>query len=111
MTNYEHADAPDNIELYLTKSIGIIDKSFGKGYAKANPALVAAFVTACERDHHTDATAILVSNAITRIGFGECAMQGRGIIEGATEMMADKKFQGMELIAEAIRELAESKRE
>jgi hypothetical protein len=41
------------ISTYLHEATRCIDDVFGAGYAIRNPALVAAFVTACAADFHT----------------------------------------------------------
>lgn len=45
--------APDTIALYLRRAVEVIDAEFGKGFAKAHPDLVAAFLAACARDLET----------------------------------------------------------
>lgn len=45
--------APKTVHLYLIEAIENIDDCFGKGYAKANPQLVAAFISACAVDFQT----------------------------------------------------------
>lgn len=42
--------APMTIHTYLWAAEESIDKVFGKGYAKANPILVASFIEASQRD-------------------------------------------------------------
>ncbi len=42
--------APDTAALYLRKAAEAIDQQFGEGYAKANPALVAAFMSVAGQD-------------------------------------------------------------
>ncbi|WP_041053881.1 hypothetical protein [Vibrio owensii] len=43
----------ENATTYLTKAKAEIDDLFGKGYAKANPQLVAAYLTAASNEFLT----------------------------------------------------------
>lgn len=38
---------------YMSSAVEAIDSQFGQGFAKANPALVAAFMAAAGQDFHT----------------------------------------------------------
>ncbi|MDX1943760.1 MAG: hypothetical protein SFU86_00005 [Pirellulaceae bacterium] len=40
---------------YLSEAMLAIDKRFGDGYAKENPALVGSFIQACASDYHSTA--------------------------------------------------------
>lgn len=45
--------APLTVNQYLEEAIRHIDRKFGKGYARANPALVGAFIQAAAADRRT----------------------------------------------------------
>jgi hypothetical protein len=47
---------------YVTAIIGTIDEHFGKGYAKQNPALVAALVQATTADFRTTSLVVASQN-------------------------------------------------
>lgn len=51
-------------ETYFEKAVRIIDAQFGEGYAKANPAVLAAFMGACSADF----SATMLSNSLTNLG-------------------------------------------
>lgn len=55
--------APMTAELYLRNAVASIDQVFGVGYAKANPAVVAAFLQTCAMDFAT----VMGSNAVDRL--------------------------------------------
>lgn len=55
------------VDEYLAKAVASIDSRFGKGFAKANPALVAAFVTACTTDYAVNWGTQALSEAVTRL--------------------------------------------
>lgn len=55
--------APMTVDLYLRKAVESIDEVFGAGYAKANPAVVAAFMQACSWDFATT----MGSNSVDRL--------------------------------------------
>ena len=55
--------APATADLYLRQVVTSIDDVFGDGYAKANPALVAAMVQACT----VDFGAVMLSNSVDRL--------------------------------------------
>jgi hypothetical protein len=40
-------------DTYLTSAVECIDREMGKGFAKANPQLIAAFMQVTARDFHT----------------------------------------------------------
>lgn len=43
----ERKAAVEFVDLYMKSAIQRIDKQFGKGYAKENPALLSGFIQAC----------------------------------------------------------------
>lgn len=45
--------APETVAAYMREAVKHIDNYFGDGYAKQNPALVAAFIQASAQDFHT----------------------------------------------------------
>lgn len=45
--------AGTTIAEYLDRAVAAIDEKFGDGYAKANPALVGAFIQACATDFNS----------------------------------------------------------
>ena len=45
--------APDTAQTYLVKAIRYIDRQFGDGYAKKNPALVGEFMRVSAMDLHS----------------------------------------------------------
>jgi hypothetical protein len=54
--------APMTVHDYVTAIIGTIDEHFGKGYAKQNPALVAALVRAATDDFRTTSLVVCSQN-------------------------------------------------
>lgn len=44
-------NAPPTAGFYLAEAIKDIDREFGEGYAKKNPALVAAYMNTCALDY------------------------------------------------------------
>jgi hypothetical protein len=51
-------------DTYLREVVKSIDEQFGAGFAKANPAVVAAMLQACTGDF----AACMVSNSLDRLG-------------------------------------------
>lgn len=47
--------APSTIDHYIYRGIKTIDRDFGEGYAKTNPQLLAAYITACASDFNNAA--------------------------------------------------------
>lgn len=47
------SQAPKTAADYMAAAVRHIDTQFGAGYAKSNPALVAAFMQTCAQDFHT----------------------------------------------------------
>lgn len=45
--------APATAGLYLSETVRSIDNTFGEGYAKTHPELVAAMIQTCARDFHS----------------------------------------------------------
>jgi hypothetical protein len=45
--------APMTVSNYFNEAVDIIDARFGNGYAKANPHLIATFISACVVDFQT----------------------------------------------------------
>lgn len=54
-------------ETYMSSAIREIDASFGAGYAKANPALVAAFMHTANSDFVAASNAKVYGSALDRI--------------------------------------------
>ena len=46
-------EAPDTVNFYLRRAIEHIEDSFGEGYAKEHPELLAGFIQACATEFHT----------------------------------------------------------
>lgn len=46
-------EAPDTVNFYLRRAIEHIEDSFGEGYAKEHPELLAGFLQACATELHT----------------------------------------------------------
>lgn len=59
--------APDTAETYLRAAKTRIDEVFGKDFAKNNPALVAAFITACSADLNNAVLTVAIQEASDRI--------------------------------------------
>jgi hypothetical protein len=58
---------------YMIEAIESIDRNFGKGYAKAHPELVGAFINACAKDFHSTAMAMVlkeIAEALGELDFG-----------------------------------------
>ena len=60
--------APDTASLYLTSAIKSIDRQFGEGYAKKNPALVAGFMEVCASDLRTSVILMAAEKIEDRAG-------------------------------------------
>ena len=63
-------EAPDTVNFYLRCAIEHIEDSFGEGYAKEHPELLAGVIQACATELHTGIEAKeieMVSNAITAV--------------------------------------------
>ncbi len=78
--------APGTVGFYLTKAIDEIDRHFGDGYAKKNPALLGAFLQATALDFGVSVLAQQV-----RLGLQEIA-GGLGEIARAIPQPADAEF-------------------
>ena len=61
------AEAPDTVNFYLRRAIEHIEDSFGEGYAKEHPELLAGFIQACAIELHTAIEAKEISDAITAV--------------------------------------------
>lgn len=69
--------APSTADAYLRHGVDALDRTFGKGYAKANPELLAAYIQACATDFTSAAMSKTlgaglqrVADALDRIGGG-----------------------------------------
>lgn len=59
--------APTTVELYLKEVIEMVDVNFGKGYARANPALVASLVETCAKDYSTAMLSACIQNYLVPV--------------------------------------------
>ncbi|WP_157669304.1 hypothetical protein [Chitinibacter sp. GC72] len=53
--------ATETAHYYLVSAVRMIDCEFGEGYAKNNPAVLAAFIQVCAQDYHTAASSGVIS--------------------------------------------------
>ena len=53
---------------YMRAAVHEIDAQFGKGYAKAHPELVAAFMSTAAQDFHTGLMAATIQDLSSRLG-------------------------------------------
>lgn len=56
-------------DVYMAKGIDSIDKEFGKGYAKANPGLLAGYMLTCTLDNGSATIAKAIEYLADRGGF------------------------------------------
>lgn len=66
--------ASDTVYTYLTQAVKFIDLTFGDGYAKKHPELVAGFIQAAASDYGHS----LIANAIAGLGDKIDAFQPAG---------------------------------
>ena len=104
------SQAPATIYNYLVEAKDSIDNVFGEGYAQKNPELVAAFIKASERDFSTAILVVAIQEAVENIGFGSASMNGKGIVEAATEYIADSHKEGLTAISDSIDLIADALR-
>ena len=64
--------APRTIEEYVDGAQKVLDRAFGKGYAKSNPQLVAAFISAAALDFATSIAACSHQDLSDKL---DCALQ------------------------------------
>ena len=83
--------APATTQVYLLKAIDYIDNEFGIGYAKANPALVGAFIQASATD----------------LGCAIIAQQVRAGLESIMENMRSSPDIDLKSLTEAVESIAE----
>lgn len=59
--------ATSTAQYYLSQAIEDIDLKLGKGYARSNPALIAAYIQVCAQDYHTAVIAGAVEDTVQSV--------------------------------------------
>ncbi len=61
------SQAPETIGVYLRQADNWINRVFGEGYAKRNPQLVAAFISAAASDFNTALVCKTIEECVERV--------------------------------------------
>lgn len=59
--------SPDVVDYHLSRAINSIDDHFGEGFAKQNPGLVAALITACVSEYNSTTQVKVYASALDNI--------------------------------------------